>query len=213
MNAPHHENPLETRIMSTKLKSLFCNKHCAHGTASPFISPRIFTICLGAIFLTGLSTPATSADRYELRLHDREVVGKYELLEGNVDRSIELLEKRLAFTSSHRNLAPLLINLCAAYTLKGDFDTATLRCDAAIENGWNIRTAYNNRGVMHIARGDYLTAIEDFESAAAGKRPSRLTKKHLLQARNRVDVIDSGTRVADARSSDVTSNIGKIEQP
>ena len=66
---------------------------------------------------------------------------------------------------------------------------------------------------MHIARGDYLTAIEDFESAAAGKRPSRLTKKHLLQARNRVDVIDSGARVADARNSDVTSNIGKIEQP
>ncbi len=70
------------------------------------------------------------------------------------------------------------------------------------DNGWNVRTAYNNRGVMHIAQGDYLTAIEDFESAA-GKRPSGLTKRHLLQARNRIDLINNGTRVADTRSSDI----------
>jgi len=161
----------------------------------------LMTLPLAVIFVTALSLPMTAtADRYELQLHDREVPGKYELLEGNIDRSIELLEKRLAFTRSHRNLAPILINLCAAYTLKGDFEAATKHCDAAIENGWNARTAYNNRGVMNIAQGDYLSAIEDFESAA-GRLPSSMVSKHLAQARNRVDLVDDGTRIADARNT------------
>ena len=189
---------MKTRIMATKLKLLFSNKHHTTGIAIPTI-----TSCLTVIVLASLSIPANAADRYELRLHDREVAGKHELLEGRVDRSIELLEKRLEFTSSHRNLAPLLINLCAAYTLKGEFETAARHCDAAIENGWNVRTAYNNRGVMRVAQGDYLTAIEDFESAAAGKRPTGLEKKHLLQARNRIDLLDNGARVADAGTTDI----------
>lgn len=161
-------------------------------------------LSLAALALSAFSNPAAAADRYELRVHDREVVGKYELLEGNVDRSIELLEKRLEFARSHRNRAPLLINLCAAYTLKRDFESASQYCDAAIENGWDSRIAYNNRGVMNIAQGDYLSAIDDFESAA-GKRPSRAVKQHLLQARNRVGELGDGSRLADTRNTEVTS--------
>jgi tetratricopeptide (TPR) repeat protein len=151
-------------------------------------------LCIAAA--AALLTPCSAlADRYELRLHDRDVYGKYALLEGKVDLSIERLERQLARTSSHRNLAPVLIDLCVAYTVKRDFDKARERCDAAIENGWSLSTAYNNRGVMHVARGDYLAAVDDFEMAI-GKRKTQWIKRHLAQATNRVEVIESGAQLA-----------------
>jgi Flp pilus assembly protein TadD len=147
--------------------------------------------------LIAVSTTALAGDRYELRAHDADVYGKYALLDGNIDVSIERLEKRLAGARAHSFRAPLLINLCAAYTMKRDFVKAEERCDAAIENGWNAKMAYNNRGIMHVARGDYLAAVDDFE-AAAGGRESGLYGKHLLQARNRVEQGDGDTRLARA---------------
>lgn len=143
-----------------------------------------------------------AADRYELRLHDSNVYGKYALLEGKVDLSIERLERQLARTRSHRNLAPVLINLCAAYTMQGDFDKAKDRCDAAIENGWSVPMAYNNRGVMNVAKGDYLAAVDDFEMAVA-KRNATWINRHLVQASNRIEAIESGTQFAGVSENQV----------
>jgi tetratricopeptide (TPR) repeat protein len=138
---------------------------------------------------------AAAADRYELQVHDDEVYGKYALLEGNIDVSIERLERKLARTRSHRDLAPVLINLCAAYTMKRDFEKAEERCDAAIDNGWSVSMAYNNRGIMNVAKGDYLTAVDDFESAA-DRASTTWVRRHLLLASNRIEAIESDTQLA-----------------
>lgn len=139
---------------------------------------------------------AAAADRYELQVHDDEVYGKYALLEGDIDTSIARLERRLARTRSHRNLAPVLINLCAAYTMKRDFEKAEERCDAAIDNGWSVAMAYNNRGIMNVAQRDYLAAVDDFESAA-DRGNTTWVRRHLLQATNHIESLESETRLAD----------------
>ncbi|MFW2403399.1 MAG: hypothetical protein ACN4GT_01450 [Gammaproteobacteria bacterium] len=148
-----------------------------------------------------LLMPGTAAaDRYELQVHDDEVYGKYALLEGEFDLSIDRLERRLARTRSHRNLAPVLINLCAAYTMKRDFEKAQERCDAAIDNGWSVSMAYNNRGIMNIARGDYLAAIDDFE-AAKNQGSTTWVRRHLAQATGRIEAMEAETQLAELRES------------
>ncbi len=156
----------------------------SEGTG-PRLGTTSILIAAAATLLAGYPTAAV-ADRYELRLHDADVPGKFELLEGKVDRSIELLEKRRAGARAHSIRAAVLIDLCAAYVVKRDFAKAKESCDAAIDNGWSRRMAYNNRGVMYVAQGDYLAAVDDFE-AAAGRWPSALLARHLMQAKNRVD--------------------------
>lgn len=177
--------------MSISVNFLDCNK------APP---ARSSVLCMTAATLLAVFSSTAVADRYELRLHDANVPGKFELLEGKVDRSIEVLEKALAGARAHSIRAPVLINLCAAYTIKGDFGRAKESCDAAIDNGWRKQMAYNNRGVMHIAQGDYVAAIDDFQRAASN-RPSILVKRHLMQAKNRVEQLEPESRLAGLTSS------------
>jgi len=153
--------------------------------------------------LIAFSATASASDThvYKLVAHDDEVFGKYALLDGNVDVAIGRFERRLDGATANSRRAPLLINLCAAYTLKRDFAKAEERCNAAIENGWSVRKAHNNRGIMRVARGDYLAAVEDFE-VAAGRLESGIYGRHLLQARNRIDQADGDSRFASAFDDD-----------
>lgn len=177
--------------------------HAEHGPARTVVPAVVAAIAM----LVAFSTSVLAGDRYELRAHDADVYGKYALLDGRIDVSIERLEKRLAGARAHSHRAPLLINLCAAYTMKRDFAMAEERCNAAIDNGWNVKMAYNNRGIMHVARGDYLAAVDDFE-AAAGRREHGLYAKHLVQAKNHIEQADGDTRLASVADSGTKVGMG-----
>jgi Flp pilus assembly protein TadD len=169
------------------------------STVNKSFSPRFSWLSAACAALIGVSANAASSDKhlYELIAHDDEVYGKYALLEGDVDVAIERFESRLNDGISNSRRAALLVNLCAAYTMKQNFAMAEQRCNAAVESGWSTKKALNNRGIMQVARGDYLAAVDDFQQAADSRATGRYGR-HLLQARMRLENLSDDARFADA---------------
>ena len=66
---------------------------------------RMPIIAAAFAVLIAFSTSVLAGDRYELRAHDAEIYGKYALLDGRVDVSIERFEKRLAGARAHSPMA------------------------------------------------------------------------------------------------------------
>ncbi len=114
--------------------------------------------------LTILFLPVVSnAQTYDFKVVYAEVHGIDEIVAGNHDKAIEILEVRTRDTNSNR-LADELATLCALYIVKGKLAVAQTTCNSAVETG-RSHTAYNNRGVMRVHLGDPAGAIEDFERA------------------------------------------------
>ena len=149
-----------------------------------------------AILLAVPTGVAFAGEAWELQTHKREVHGTRDLEAGRYDEAIHKLERWLKWANGSKLYrTPVLINLCAAYTAKRDFASAEHYCDAAVDNGRSLRVAYNNRGVMHAARGDYLAAAVDFESAM--DRGARgIAKRNLLFAYNRIENLPGQTGFA-----------------
>jgi len=149
-------------------------------------------VCLAIAFVGLAITPVINADDstgnapFELRTHKKEVYGTRALEAGDYDRAIQRLEKALARSGSYSNRTPVLINLCIAYTITGDFISAEQSCDASVENGWNLGLAYNNRGVMKVAMGDYVAAVENFEQAGLQRDARRLSLSNKNKAEDRL---------------------------
>jgi tetratricopeptide (TPR) repeat protein len=122
--------------------------------------------CVVALVIVMVTPVANAEGPFEISMHDVEVYGTRDLESGNYERAIERLERALARTgtaSSRR--APLLTNLCVAYTMTRNLEAAEKYCDEAVDTHRDLGLAYNNRGVASIARGDYVSACADFAAA------------------------------------------------
>jgi tetratricopeptide (TPR) repeat protein len=114
---------------------------------------------------TGLN-PAYGAQHLQLKTDDREVYGTREIESGDYVAGIEKLEVALARTVTRYDRAPILNNLCVAYVATRDLETAATFCQKAVDNGYNLDLAYNNRGVMNYVAGNIQASIQDFDLAA-----------------------------------------------
>ncbi len=126
----------------------------------------LVTAVAGTTSLPVVAEVHHSSDALEMRMSDQDVWGVRELESGNIDTGIERLERRLElYSANRRRKAPILIDLCVAYTLKRSFENAANYCNAAVENGRDRGLAYNNRGVFHYLNGDVHASNEDLERA------------------------------------------------
>ncbi len=124
------------------------------------LSMRIVYLPLLALLLL----PAVSnAQSYDFKVVYAEVPGINEVLAGDHDAAIRILEDR-ARDSSKYYLADELATLCALYVVKGKLKEAREACDNAVETD-RSHTAYNNRGVLRVHLGDREGAIDDFGRA------------------------------------------------
>jgi len=122
----------------------------------------------GAIFtalaVTTIGLPSAQAESWELRTAAQEVKGTRALEEGQLDKAIRIMDANYG-TTPYAEKGAMLTNLCLAYILKRDLNTATSYCDRAVKHGFSDREAYNNRGVLRSMQGDYPGAVSDFERA------------------------------------------------
>lgn len=141
----------------------------------------IFPATVATSFLvTGFSVTAYSAEPIEVMLHETDVVGARDIETGNYSKGVERLEARLHNGAiSHSARTPIVIDLCAGYTMLEDFEAAEKICDDAVERGWSKGLALNNRGALHVARGDYESAIRDFQAAIDSHGADSIARRNL----------------------------------
>ncbi len=123
-----------------------------------------YVLC-GVLFMSH----AALAGGYEVNILSGKGSEARALEKGQYTKAIERLEQRVA--NENHNLDIKLTNLCTAYVVTGMFDKAIATCDQAVEmNGRFVGVAYNSRGVLNARLGDYVTALADFNQAAAESR-------------------------------------------
>ena len=105
----------------------------------------------------------SNAQTYDFKVVYAEVPGINEIVAGDHDKAIEILESRNRDANSYY-LTDELATLCALYIVKRKLAAAQEICENAVEND-RTHTAYNNRGVLRVHLGDPSGAIEDFERA------------------------------------------------
>ena len=169
----------------------------------------IIAIILGAVLMAaGLAS--ANAESWELRTAAEEVKGTRDIKEGRIDKGIRILETHYGSTAFEKKGA-VLTNLCLAYTVKRDYETAMVYCDRAVARHSSGREAYNNRGVLHAILGNYAAAISDFEKAGclrecpsnlavAGNRRMDVAKRNLGRAQVQLahqEKINRESQVAD----------------
>lgn len=121
-----------------------------------------------AALLIALAFPvgsASAATGLQLKTDDREVYGTREVEAGDYAAGIAKLETALKRTGTRLEKAPILNNLCVAYVATGELEKANSYCQMAVEDGYDLDLAYNNRGVMNYAAGDVEASIRDFDLA------------------------------------------------
>ena len=127
-----------------------------------------------AVLLTTLVSAPAGAESWELRTAAEEVKGTRAIEAGRLDKGIRILEANYG-TTPYLLKGAVLTNLCLAYTLKRDFETAMDYCNRAVARGNNDREAHNNRGVLQALLGNYSAAAADFEEAGClGECPNTL---------------------------------------
>jgi len=162
---------------------------------SSLIAHALAAAMLATLFV-GLFGVALAGEPFALQTHKTEVYGTRDLESGDYDKAIIKLERWHRWAGNSQQLrAPVLINLCVAYTAKREFAAAEAFCDAAVENGRTLAVAYNNRGVMNAGRGDYLAAVADFESAR-NSGAQHIARDNLLLARTRLQSSRDGAMLA-----------------
>lgn len=89
--------------------------------------------------------------------------GELALAAGDHELAIKKLLSGLPKARSRHDTAMTLNNLCAAYSLAGDYDTSLEYCDRALrikENAWQ---AHQNRARSLLGKGDIADAIAAVE--------------------------------------------------
>ena len=141
-----------------------------------------------AVFLVlAPCSAALASEPVEVMMHEDDVHGAQNIEAGEYTKGIERLLRRLGSGKQAYSIrAPVLIDLCASYTMIEDFETATRYCDEAVELGWYSGIAYNNRGALNIAKGDYDSAVRDFQAAVDGRGAESLARRNLHRAQKRL---------------------------
>ncbi|MFT5482834.1 MAG: tetratricopeptide (TPR) repeat protein [Halieaceae bacterium] len=148
-------------------------------------SSTTFTNILAASVLAALSTGLTTAHAAEpmqLKTSDREVYGTRDIESGQYAAGIEKLEIALARSAMLLYRAPILNNLCVAYVATAKYDSASTYCDMAVESGYDLDLAYNNRGVLNYSVGNVEDGIRDFEFATKLGKGYGVAKGNLARA-------------------------------
>ena len=163
---------------------------------------RLTTVGIAALTIIN-TAPTLGADKFQTLLHDSDVYGASEIAEGKYELGIKRLNSRLTKSTGPSSVrAPVLIDLCAAYTVTRQLDKAKDACDQAIELGWYSGVAYNNRGTYHIAKGNLVAASEDFRRAIKGRGADDIAKDNLALVRVRIqakaDLVKPQNAMADA---------------
>ncbi len=149
----------------------------------------------GLVFaVVGCHMLAAQADPvFELVTHPKNIHGVEKFSAGEYAAGVKRLKNRLGSKQqAYTQRVPILIDLCAGYTMLEDFRSASEACDAAVESGWYSSLALNNRGVLSIAKGNYEAAIRDFERAVDSKGARRTARRNLERAQNRLAAIKAG---------------------
>ncbi len=144
----------------------------------------IHTICLSVI-ASLFCTSTQASDPIEIMMHNNDVYGARDIESGDYAKGVRRLLTRLGDTHrANSTRTPVVINLCAGYTMLEDFETAMQYCDAAVASGWSTGLALNNRGALHARKGDYENAILDFQAAIDAWGADRMARRNL----NRMEV-------------------------
>jgi Tfp pilus assembly protein PilF len=138
--------------------------------------------------LLAAAGPAMAEDpAFVLTTTERAMYGTRQVDEGRYEAGAERLEQMLTLAgSSLTKRQPALNDLCVSYTMLGDLDAAEKRCDESVTNGRDAGVALNNRGVMHIAAGNYEAAARDFAAALEAGGVRQAASANLILAQQRV---------------------------
>lgn len=151
----------------------------------------IYLIVMAAILTLGTLFSATAqaadpvdfarvAEPFEVMMHKSDVYGARDIESGDYAKGVERLLTRLGNGKPTYSVrTPIVIDLCAGYTLLEDFDEATRYCDDAVAAGWYAGLALNNRGALKIAKGDYESAIDDFVAALRADGADAMARRNL----------------------------------
>ena len=132
------------------------------------------------ILFAMMALPAPSnAESFNFRVVYAEVPGVDEVLAGDHDAAIEILETRAKDTKKNYRTDETA-TLCALYVISGRLTTASKTCNKAVEID-RSHTAYNNRGVLRAHLGDAAGALEDFEQARVLPKNQKRYVRELMQ--------------------------------
>lgn len=130
---------------------------------------------------------AQAGESIEVMMHEDDVYGANDIEAGDYAKGVQHLLTRLG--DEHQAISiktPIVIDLCAGYTLLKDFEAATKYCDEAVNTGWSKGLALNNRGALNVAKGDYENAILDFQAAIESRGADRMAHRNLNRIEARV---------------------------
>jgi tetratricopeptide (TPR) repeat protein len=152
--------------------------------------------CAVALAIAVFMILQASAESFEIQIHETEVSGTRDLEAGNYQKALERLEKTLTSGSrmAHSKKIAVLSNLCLAYTMVGRYQAASDSCEQAIATGWSASLAYNNRGILNIAQGNYAAAIGDFRKGSTKGSGRRISAKNLALAEERLFAIQQSSK-------------------
>jgi len=143
------------------------------------------TLIIGTLFSVSAQAAepydlTRAAEPFEVMMHQDDVNGARDIEAGDYAKGVERLLTRLGGEKqSYSVRTPIVIDLCAGYTLLEDFDEATRYCDDAVAAGWYSGLALNNRGALKIAKGDYESAIDDFVAALRANGADAMARRNL----------------------------------
>lgn len=127
-----------------------------NGYLSSLYNGNLYLILLATFALPSMG----NAETFDFKVVYAEVPGINEIVAGNTDAAIEILEAREKDPDRYY-IPDELATLCALYIIKGRLPDARKTCDSAVETD-RSHTAYNNRGVLRVHLGNSAGAIEDF---------------------------------------------------
>ena len=152
------------------------------------LSTTLRTLSLALAASIALAGTAAAAERaFQLQTSEDEVYGTRFVEQGAFEEGADRLKLALELAGTARMMrAPVLNNLCVAYTMENRLDEANGYCNDYVSNGRELGLAFNNRGVLNIARGDLHAAIADFETAVNKHGASQIAQQNLQLARELV---------------------------
>lgn len=150
------------------------------------LRPLFSLLAAASLLIVGITT-AQAVSPFELVTHPTNVYGVDKVASGDLEIGIKRLNMRLGSETQARSVrAPILIDLCVGYTMLKEFEAASKACNQAVDIGWYSGLAYNNRGVLNIAKGDYEAAIRDFQAAIDESGADRVAGRNLDRATERL---------------------------
>jgi Flp pilus assembly protein TadD len=151
------------------------------------------SLCL--MLIVAGANAQTASSNFELILVD--VPGMSEIENGRIDEGIDVSTKLRQISSVKSETR---VNLCAAYILKRDFESAEKACNDAVSSN-RSDAAYNNRGVLRALQGKFEGATSDFRQAHHSNKGWGLS--------NQTEVLSSNLRALERFTAMVQSQQGQ----